>query len=63
MGIKPTYIKSIGNDIIKNYDDRYSTDFNDNKALTQEITTIESKQVRNRVAGYITRKLNTGKRK
>lgn len=63
MGIKPTYIKSIGEDIIKHYDDRHSTDFNDNKALIQEITTIESKRVRNRVAGYITRKLNTRRRK
>ncbi|NTU99935.1 MAG: 30S ribosomal protein S17e [Methanoregulaceae archaeon] len=32
------------------------------KQIVTEVTTIESKRVRNRVAGFVTRKVNTGRR-
>jgi small subunit ribosomal protein S17e len=61
MGIKPTYIKALGLDLIQAYGNRFSNNFDENKQIVGEVTTIESKRVRNRVAGYVTRKINTGR--
>ena len=61
MGIKPTYIKALGIEIILAYGNRFSNNFDENKQIVGEVTTIDSKRVRNRVAGYITRKINTGR--
>jgi small subunit ribosomal protein S17e len=35
--------------------DRFSTDFEENKKVIGEVTTIVSKPLRNRIAGYITK--------
>ncbi len=61
MGIKPTYIKTLGMEILGSYGPRFSNDFDENKQIVSEVTTIGSKRVRNRVAGFITRKINTGR--
>ncbi|MDD1712416.1 MAG: 30S ribosomal protein S17e [Methanoregulaceae archaeon] len=61
MGIKPSYIKTIGLELIANYGHRFTRSFDENKLVVTEATTIESKRVRNRVAGYVTRKINTGR--
>lgn len=61
MGIKPTYIKAVGTDLLSAYGNKFTNNFDDNKLMVSEVTTIESKRVRNRVAGYITRKINTGR--
>jgi len=61
MGIKPTYIKAVGIELLSLYGKRFSNDFDENKLIVAEVTTIESKRVRNRVAGYVTRKINTGR--
>jgi len=47
-------------ELLKKYPDIWTGDFNINKKLVQELTNIKSKKVRNRVAGYITRKVNRG---
>jgi small subunit ribosomal protein S17e len=62
MGIKPSYIKRLGQELIDQQPGRYGRDFNENKAGVGENTVIGSKKVRNRIAGYITRKHNTGKK-
>jgi len=62
MGIKPTYIKNIGTELMEKYPDVFGTDFEENKKKVAEHTDIGSKAIRNRVAGYITRKLK-GKEK
>ncbi|MDD4255423.1 MAG: 30S ribosomal protein S17e [Methanofollis sp.] len=59
MGIKPTYIKSLGNEIRAKNPGRFTSDFAENKQIVAEVSIIESKRVRNRVSGYITRKQNT----
>jgi small subunit ribosomal protein S17e len=41
----------------------FNNSFDDNKRVVSEITTIESKSIRNRVAGFITRKVNTHNRR
>jgi Ribosomal protein S17E len=61
MGIKPSYIKSVGVELISKYGPKFSNSFDENKQIVTEVTTIESKRVRNRVAGYVTRKINTGR--
>lgn len=59
MGIKPTYIKSLGNELMAKNPGRFTSDFSENKQIVSEVSVIESKRVKNRVSGYITRKQNT----
>jgi small subunit ribosomal protein S17e len=61
MGIKPSYIKSTGLELIVRFSDRFTNNFDENKQVVTEMTSISSKRVRNRVAGFITRKINTGR--
>jgi small subunit ribosomal protein S17e len=61
MGIKPSYIKSTGLELIVRFSDKFTNDFDDNKQVVTEMTSISSKRVRNRIAGFITRKINTGR--
>ncbi len=53
--IKPTYIKKLAKQLLKDVQE-FTDDFDVNKKLVEEYTNIESKGVRNRVAGYITHK-------
>jgi small subunit ribosomal protein S17e len=62
MGIKPSYIKTMGIALMEQHRASFNTNFDDNKRVVSEITTIESKSIRNRVAGFITRKVNTHSR-
>ncbi|HJJ41771.1 MAG TPA: 30S ribosomal protein S17e [Methanocorpusculum sp.] len=62
MGIKPSYIKSMGNALLEQHGNSFNGSFEDNKSVVTETTTIESKMIRNRVTGYITRKVNTSHR-
>ncbi|WFN35040.1 30S ribosomal protein S17e [Methanogenium sp. S4BF] len=61
MGIKPSYIKSLSQELIVKHGNRFSGDFDENKLAVSEVSVIDSKRVRNRVAGYITRKVNRRK--
>lgn len=56
MAIKPAYVKQTANVLLERYSDAFNDDFDRNKDLVTEFTNIESKEVRNRIAGYITRK-------
>ncbi|MFD1515024.1 30S ribosomal protein S17e [Halomarina rubra] len=56
MAIKPAYVKKTATTLLEKYDEAFSTDFDHNKEVVVELTNIDSKEVRNRVAGYITRK-------
>jgi small subunit ribosomal protein S17e len=56
MAIKPAYVKKTGRILMERYPDAWGQDFEHNKELVQELTNIESKSVRNRIAGYVTRK-------
>ena len=56
MAIKPAYVKNLARALVERYPDAFSTDFEENKESVAELTNIESKEVRNRVAGYVTRK-------
>ncbi|MFB6105694.1 MAG: 30S ribosomal protein S17e [Halobacteriaceae archaeon] len=56
MAIKPDYVKKTAKVLLERYPDAFGTDFEHNKESVAELTNIESKGVRNRIAGYITRK-------
>ena len=53
--VKPAFIKRIALELIQKFPDEFTDDFEKNKMLVQELTTISTKNMRNRVAGYITR--------
>jgi small subunit ribosomal protein S17e len=53
MAVKPKYVKEISRRIFREYDNKVSKDFTQNKSIVTETTNIESKEVRNRVAGYL----------
>lgn len=57
MPIKPDYVKKTGKLLLDQYPEAFSTDFDQNKERVAELTNIESKGVRNRIAGYVTRKV------
>jgi small subunit ribosomal protein S17e len=44
---------------MEEYPDAFGPDFEHNKELVMELTNVESKGVRNRIAGYVTRKQRT----
>ncbi|MBE0521517.1 MAG: 30S ribosomal protein S17e [Candidatus Methanoperedenaceae archaeon] len=55
--VRPTYIKSLATQLLSDYGDAFTTDFTANKENVTKYTNVESKVIRNRVAGYIVRKL------
>jgi small subunit ribosomal protein S17e len=59
MGIKPSYIKSLGLELLAKNREKFSSNYEDNKQALATTAVIDSKRVRNRVAGFITRKINT----
>ena len=56
MAIKPDYVKKTGTILLERYPEAFNTDFERNKEIVTEFTNVESKNVRNRIAGYITHK-------
>ena len=62
MGIKPSYIKNLGNALLVKQREYFTNNFDENKVQLGASAIISSKRVRNRVAGYITRKINTKRR-
>jgi len=52
--IKITAIKNLANELVEEHGDKFSTDFEKNKAALNEIKDVKSKKTRNMLAGYIT---------
>ncbi len=60
--VKPTYVKRISLELLEKHREKFKHDFDYNKKMVEELSDISSNQVntkklRNRVAGYITRKM------
>ncbi|MEA1984179.1 MAG: 30S ribosomal protein S17e [Euryarchaeota archaeon] len=55
--IRQKNIKNISHRLLNEHGDVFTKDFDENKHLVSKYTTIESKVIRNRVAGYVTRKM------
>jgi small subunit ribosomal protein S17e len=56
MGIRPRYIKSLAIQLLNDKGNFFTNDFNENKTVVTQHTNVQSKVIRNRIAGYITRK-------
>lgn len=63
--IRPTYIKRVAIELVERYPDKFTTDFNHNKAMVLQLTDlaleeggmvkITHKKLLNLIAGYVTR--------
>ena len=61
--IRQTYIKSTVDTLIRQYPNEFGTDFNENKDKVERLANVQTKEVRNRIAGYVTRKMSSKGRK
>jgi len=59
--IKTKLIKRNVKELIQIYPNKFSTDFNDNKKVVTETTELNSKKLRNVMAGYVTRLMRNKK--
>lgn len=53
--IKTTLIKRVTNKLIVEQGGKFKTNFEDNKEIVGKLLDVESKKLRNIIAGYITR--------
>ena len=53
--IRTSFIKRTSKELIENYEGKFSTDFEENKKLVEEFSTVSTKHLRNKIAGYVTR--------
>ncbi|MGQ9720117.1 MAG: 30S ribosomal protein S17e [Candidatus Jordarchaeum sp.] len=51
--IRPSYIKRVANELAEKFSNIFTPDFDQNKKLVEKYTNVESKKVRNRIAGYL----------
>jgi small subunit ribosomal protein S17e len=50
-------VARLGNLLLERFGDRFTTDFERNKRVLAEVAVIRSKQLRNELAGYITKQV------
>ena len=53
--VRPTYIKRVAIELVRNHPDRFTDDFDHNKVVVDELTDVDSITMRNRITGYVTR--------
>jgi small subunit ribosomal protein S17e len=53
--IKTKKVKRVTKDIFSKFGDKFTTDFNANKAVVNTVANVRSKKLRNVIAGYCTR--------
>jgi small subunit ribosomal protein S17e len=53
--IKTQFVKRTSADLIVKHQERFNTDFEHNKVIIDQVTDVQSKKVRNIIAGYISR--------
>jgi small subunit ribosomal protein S17e len=53
--IRPTYVKAAARRLMQYYPDEFTDDFETNKRLVEQYTDVQTKTVRNRIAGYLVR--------
>jgi small subunit ribosomal protein S17e len=51
--VRTVLIKNVSKELITKYPDVFTTDFEENKNLLDKYVEIDSKHLRNRIAGYI----------
>jgi len=53
--IRPTYIKRVAIELLKQYPNEFTDDYEQNKKKVSELTDVAYPRMRNRIAGYVTR--------
>ncbi|MDY6765789.1 MAG: 30S ribosomal protein S17e [Candidatus Nanohaloarchaea archaeon] len=51
--VRPKHVKRLSRQLVEEHGDRFEEDFDHNKEVLKEMDFVESKKLRNRVAGYI----------
>nr|MDO8079996.1 30S ribosomal protein S17e [Candidatus Freyarchaeota archaeon] len=51
--MRPSYIKRIAKTLTEKFPNVFSSNFDEDKKLVSKYTNVESKRVRNRIAGYV----------
>ena len=59
--IKTALIKRITIELVDKYKKDFTSDFNQNKKLVSTRTDVQSKKIRNVIAGYVTRIIRANK--
>ncbi|MBN1792073.1 30S ribosomal protein S17e [Candidatus Woesearchaeota archaeon] len=58
--IKTRKVKAVTMDLLEEHREKFGTDFDENKLKVSELTGVESKKLRNIIAGYLTRLIKSG---
>ncbi|MDR2967502.1 MAG: 30S ribosomal protein S17e [Methanobacteriaceae archaeon] len=53
--IRTSFVKRISKELIETHKGKFTTDFDENKKMVAEYSTVSTKHLRNKIAGYITR--------
>ena len=53
--IKTQFVKRVTKELLKVHGEKFTEDFDKNKALVNEYAKVECKKIRNIMAGYMTR--------
>ena len=58
--IRTSFVKRTSKELIETYEGTFTTDFDENKLLVEKFTTVSTKHLRNKIAGYVTRLVRNG---
>ncbi|NPA75827.1 MAG: 30S ribosomal protein S17e [Euryarchaeota archaeon] len=61
--IRPSNIKRVARELVNTYGDKFNGDFDHNKKVVSQIADIQTKRLRNMLAGYVTRYWKVKKRR
>lgn len=53
--VRPDQIKKAARDILTRYHERFTTNFEENKKILDQVARVYSPRMKNRIAGYVTR--------
>ncbi len=59
--IKTKLVKGVTNKLVEKHRHEFKEDFNENKKLVSKFASIQSRKIRNIIAGYVTRLMKTKK--
>jgi small subunit ribosomal protein S17e len=48
----------MANELLERYPDKFTSDYNENKETIKSFAIVRSKELRNKIAGYITKTIN-----
>ncbi len=53
--IRTSFVKRLAKELIENHPGVFTNNFDENKKLVMEYSTVSTKHLRNKIAGYVTR--------